>query len=714
MYAAWNPTPTVSDSTKLAVCENWLPKFGVGSPPTSKTGGRIYGLLLLVSISDDFANLNDWTETDSGANVTLAAGVVHINGNGSYAANGIAYTDGIARAIGYIEYKARTQDTGVNGLFEMGNSALGLRANANCLAPGIAFNSANGLNVRQNSGAITANAISVTANTWYTVRHYVLNTNWTEFMTTLEGGAQFSTETMVTYTRIQSNVIADPFYPQFQNATNNDAKAPDVKEFRWYTGLSAAGPTLTYVMDCGANRAYSDIDLTNVAAVGGWSTTNVTFAWSCDDGVAAYTAEHTLAQMQAHGALTESHRYFRLRITVNSDGSTQQYAGEMNASDLVTSIISTAEVWPSEDDVRDGEDYGPTGADYTGNLTLPAVGDVQDGVQYGTDGTEFEGTFTEPGVGNVEFGVQYGAGGVEFTGTFVVPVEGDVELGVDYGAAAEFTGTFAAPAESDVRDGVGYGAAGVEFTGDVVLPAEGDVENGVGYGSGGVEHTGNVTLPAVGDVQTGVQYGAGGVEFTGTFDAPTEGDVRDGVGYGAGGVEFTGDVELPAEGDVEFGVGYGSQGIEFTGAFVVPSENDVENGVTYGNAAEFTGNFVVPSEDDVEFGVSYGSGAEFTGNFVVPAEATVQLGVGYGAGGVEFTGTLVGGGGWDPDEVDGIDVGLTAREAMRLMVAVLCGRTTVVPGTPGHAVFRDTANTKDRVDATMVGSERVDVDYDKS
>ena len=79
--------------------------------------------------------------------------------------------------------------------------------------------------------------------------------------------------------------------------------------------------------------------------------------------------------------------------------------------------------------------------------------------------------------------------------------------------------------------------------------------------------------------------------------------------------------------------------------------------------------------------------------------------------GVEGTGE--GGGGWDPDEVDGIDTGLTARQALRLMVAVLCGKSDV-SAAPIHVKFRDTADEKDRVDATMSGTERSSVAYDKT
>ena len=94
--------------------------------------------------------------------------------------------------------------------------------------------------------------------------------------------------------------------------------------------------------------------------------------------------------------------------------------------------------------------------------------------------------------------------------------------------------------------------------------------------------------------------------------------------------------------------------------------------------------------------------------------ANVLIGGDFEQFGATVVGTAPeGGGGWDPDEVDGIDTGLTARQALRLMVAVLCGKSDV-SAAPIHVKFRDTADEKDRVDATMSGTERSSVAYDKT
>lgn len=55
--------------------------------------------------------------------------------------------------------------------------------------------------------------------------------------------------------------------------------------------------------------------------------------------------------------------------------------------------------FPVEDDVRNGVDYGPTGAEYDGDLVLPVIADVKLGVSYGADGTEYTGTYAPAGSG---------------------------------------------------------------------------------------------------------------------------------------------------------------------------------------------------------------------------------------------------------------------------------------------------------------------------
>lgn len=60
------------------------------------------------------------------------------------------------------------------------------------------------------------------------------------------------------------------------------------------------------------------------------------------------------------------------------------------------------QVFPLVGDVDFGVTYGPTGADYTGNLVQPDEADVSLGVNYGAGGTEFTGT-ASPGGGGTSF-----------------------------------------------------------------------------------------------------------------------------------------------------------------------------------------------------------------------------------------------------------------------------------------------------------------------
>jgi hypothetical protein len=64
-------------------------------------------------------------------------------------------------------------------------------------------------------------------------------------------------------------------------------------------------------------------------------------------------------------------------------------------------VYTATAVYPIENDVRNGVDYGPTGTEYDGDLVLPAEADVKDGVFYGADGTEYEGEYTGGGGGGM-------------------------------------------------------------------------------------------------------------------------------------------------------------------------------------------------------------------------------------------------------------------------------------------------------------------------
>jgi hypothetical protein len=63
-----------------------------------------------------------------------------------------------------------------------------------------------------------------------------------------------------------------------------------------------------------------------------------------------------------------------------------------------------------------------------------------------------------------------------------------------------------------------------------------------------------------------------------------------------------------------------------------------------------------------------------------------------------------------------IENGITMKEAMRLILAVLVGKTDIIDLGGGSATvkFRDTADSKDRVSASMTGSERSSITTNKT
>lgn len=309
--------------------------------------------------------------------------------------------------------------------------------------------------------------------------------------------------------------------------------------------------------------------------------------------------------------------------------------------------------YPDIGDVQESVTYGPTGADYTGNLVVPTTTSVYTGVGYGALGVEFSGNLTVPSQTAVVFGIGYGGGGVEYTGTYVVPTpvyptQTSVRAGTHYGdTGVEYTGTIALPSATAVETGISYGADGTEVTGTLSLPSQTAVVFGIGYGGGGAEYTGSFVpvYPTQTSVRAGTHYGDSGVEYTGTIALPSATSVEDGISYGADGTEVTGTLTLPSQTAVVFGVGYGGGGAEYTGSFdpVFPSVTNVRSGISYGETGlEYTGTIYLPSVSDVRAAISFGAGGtESTGNMTLPIVGNVRVGISYGANGTELTGTLV-------------------------------------------------------------------------
>jgi len=190
-------------------------------------------------------------------------------------------------------------------------------------------------------------------------------------------------------------------------------------------------------------------------------------------------------------------------------------ANGSNVPTLRYSLVRGTFTMPAASDVKTGTAYG-LGNATIGTLsgTYPAAGQVITGVSFGPTGAEYTGNVTLPSAGQVLSGVSFGAGNGT-AGTVALPAPGDVRSGTSYGVGNATSGTLTLPMANQVLSSVSYGAAGTEYTGTVTLPTGGQVLTGVNFGAGNAT-AGTVILPTADQVLTGVQYGAAGTEFTGT------------------------------------------------------------------------------------------------------------------------------------------------------------------------------------------------------
>ena len=318
-------TPTVSDATKLGV------RTGFDGP---FAGVQLYQLLYLPVITELFNDLSAWDVTDSsGSNIAVSGNVLSMNGSNAFNANGIVLHAGITAAEGVLEYEFK------NSVKNSGE-VCGLAASATLTYLHVhtphyyISNIDNAFQLRISTTAF--GTLPRTYDVWYKVRVYLLKTadgSLKRAALTVQGGTEYVNETeigCVTMVAAMSGTI----YPQFQRYINNVKALSYIRNVYWKAGFATDGPTLTYVADAGAGKTFGGFVPTNLAAVGSWATTNALFKYSYDDGTPAYNASWlTLAQLNAETALTTSKRYIRIQVQVNSDGATQQYAGEINADD---------------------------------------------------------------------------------------------------------------------------------------------------------------------------------------------------------------------------------------------------------------------------------------------------------------------------------------------------------------------------------------------
>jgi hypothetical protein len=299
----------------------------------SNINSQLAEMVFLNVITDDFANLNNWTEVDSGSNVNLSGGEVSLNGSGAYAANGIYYTSGITTAPGYFELKFKLKNVANSFEFQLAQTAAIPTGRA---VPGSSIINALQLSVDNFINQTVCELLS--ADIYYTIRFYIhkriADSSNRGFRVTISGGS-WSSETELYNIEYLTTALAATIYPCVQRYLNNSSNLTYVKEFRWYSGYATDAPYVTYTHDAGAGKVFDNFDPSALAMPGSVPSTNLTFKWSFDDGVASYSSALTLAQLNAVGKQTARHRYIRLQVLLNSDGATQVYADKPN-SDTAT------------------------------------------------------------------------------------------------------------------------------------------------------------------------------------------------------------------------------------------------------------------------------------------------------------------------------------------------------------------------------------------
>jgi len=332
--------PTLSSATSLKL--SWIDGF-------------IAELRYLPVITENFADLSAWTETDADGKVNLSGGVITLDGSGAaWNTHGLYYTAGIARAAGYVQLDISIPSAAVTNWVQFGlnNSAAIINGS---VADQVSFYGGNAGTIGTRAQTSVLGYSPIAADTFYTCRVYIGQSydgaTWKAVLFTIQGGA-YVNETPVASSDFMATAIAATFYPSIGRYLTNAGNLTSVKEFRWYSGYATDNPYIETVYDAGDGKVFDNFDPTNLAMPGTVVSTNLKFAWSFDDGAAAYSSYLTLAALNAIGKQTARHRYIRIRVqNALTDGSTQVYLAQPNsdtATDGVGDFPEVANVWSGD------------------------------------------------------------------------------------------------------------------------------------------------------------------------------------------------------------------------------------------------------------------------------------------------------------------------------------------------------------------------------
>ena len=325
MRIPWG-APIISDATKI----------GLAGQPVPLTGCTLYELLLQQASYNDFStDFGELTEVDSGTNVNIAGGLLTIKGSGAWNANGVRKVPVAIATPGKFRcsFTPRTATTAM--MIGLAEDSLVFQVD-----PAKLFADTARLMIYTygNEEFYGTNPLVVGTT-------YQIEAEWTaakKVTLCIKGGVWTDWTTIYSCTKTKLGTTVG-----FQINCYTAWAAPwEFDDYYRFAGYATDGPTLTYVADAGSGYLFSSLNFTNFAATGSWLTTNARFKYSFDNGTPAYNGSWlALAQLQALGAIGGSYRYVRLQIQMNSDGVTQQYAGELNADNGigVPSLASTAD-----------------------------------------------------------------------------------------------------------------------------------------------------------------------------------------------------------------------------------------------------------------------------------------------------------------------------------------------------------------------------------
>ena len=301
---------------------------------TTDLDSSVHQLLFQDISPANFTNFGAaWAEVDSGSNVNVdGSGVLSITGNNTWTANGMI-GPALTRAEGYLEWQEQTPSSIASALLPGFNSSAALPVGANSGICG-SYISALSIGGYVGTTVVIGGAAVIAAATYYTIRAYVFKQNdgatFKRYKYTISGGV-FTSETLLGYAENMSVALSNPFYPFFMAYAAGAARL--VKLPKWYSGYSTSGPYVDYFADAGAGKVFDNFDLTNLAINAGITTSGRLYKWLFADDQVSFSANYvSLATLNGLGKQTGRHRYIGIRVQMVSDGPTQVYSAELNAT----------------------------------------------------------------------------------------------------------------------------------------------------------------------------------------------------------------------------------------------------------------------------------------------------------------------------------------------------------------------------------------------